>query len=230
MKIITLLVMGIAFFSCASQKNIHQETILVDSKKTDCMGMVMMKCMSIKHLNKKDAKWEPLFGKIEGFTYEEGFTYKLKVSIEKLPDHLVPADASNLKYKLIDVLNKTKEEVITEKESKITDKKWNLTHLESEKIAKKSDKRPTLYFEIKGKNNAISGVGACNNFSSVVEKLNNTEFIVADRMITTRMGCMDNNLEYRYFQKLVAAKTYTLKNNQLYLLDKDNKEILRFSN
>ena len=43
-------------------------------------------------------------GEIEGFDYVEGFTYKLKVKIVKISNP--PADASSVKYVLVEVLSK----------------------------------------------------------------------------------------------------------------------------
>ncbi len=45
-----------------------------------------------------------LYSQIEGFEYQPGFIYKLKVKEEKMRD--VPADASSIKYTLLKVLEK----------------------------------------------------------------------------------------------------------------------------
>lgn len=55
------------------------------------------------------SKWEAFpMGKIEGFEYESGYLYVLKVNKYKIKNP--PADGSSIGYKLLEVLSKTKEE------------------------------------------------------------------------------------------------------------------------
>lgn len=47
------------------------------------------------------------YDQIQGFDHEPGYVYKLRVNTTKLPRKDVPADASNLKHELVEVLEKT---------------------------------------------------------------------------------------------------------------------------
>ncbi|REC64680.1 hypothetical protein DRF59_19890 [Chryseobacterium flavum] len=63
-----------------------------------------MKCMQVKE-NASDS-WTNFYSTIEGFTYEPGYEYVLKVKTEKIENP--PADASSIKYILTEQVSKTK--------------------------------------------------------------------------------------------------------------------------
>lgn len=66
---------------------------------------VMAECLLVqKNKNRIEGEWKYLYSKINGFELEEGYIYKLKVKEEKLEN--VPADASSIKYTLIEMLEK----------------------------------------------------------------------------------------------------------------------------
>nr|WP_317207113.1 DUF4377 domain-containing protein [Chryseobacterium arthrosphaerae] len=55
---------------------------------------------------KASDSWENFYSNIEGFTYEPGYEYVLKVKTEKIANP--PADASSIKYTLVEQVSKTK--------------------------------------------------------------------------------------------------------------------------
>lgn len=75
-------------------------TLYVDSKLADCVGVSPQKCMLIK--DDPNSDWQMFYDKIEGFDYQEGTKYKIKVKITDVENP--PADASSLKYTLIKIL------------------------------------------------------------------------------------------------------------------------------
>lgn len=54
-------------------------TLWVDDKLVDCEGDHPMKCMRTRR--SKDGEWELSYAPIEGFTFEEGHTYELRVDM-----------------------------------------------------------------------------------------------------------------------------------------------------
>lgn len=78
------------------------KTFLVDSQLYDCMGVAPMKCMKVKEL--PSGEWSLFYQNIEGFDYKTGTEYTLKVKVTDIPNP--PADASSVKYTLIEVLDK----------------------------------------------------------------------------------------------------------------------------
>lgn len=79
-------------------------TYTIASRQGDCVGVAPQKCMLIK---KEGAEgWEFFYSNIEGFQYEPGYEYVLKVREEK--KNPVPADASSIKYVLVKEVSKVK--------------------------------------------------------------------------------------------------------------------------
>ncbi|OAT20255.1 DUF4377 domain-containing protein [Proteus myxofaciens] len=82
--------------------NDKTKTLLVDSQLYDCVGVAPMKCMKVKEL--PSGEWSLFYQKIEGFDYKSGTEYTLKVKVTDVEN--VPADASSIKYTLVEVLDK----------------------------------------------------------------------------------------------------------------------------
>ncbi|TKD08934.1 DUF4377 domain-containing protein [Polyangium fumosum] len=51
-------------------------------------------------------EWERFYGRIEGFPYEEGYAYELRVKREPVANP--PADASSVKTRLVKIVSKKK--------------------------------------------------------------------------------------------------------------------------
>lgn len=80
------------------------ETLYVNNKLVDCVGVGPQKCMQTRTSPK--GEWTLFYGGIDGFRYEPGYRYKLKVNVSKIKNP--PMDSSNLKYSLVKVLSKKK--------------------------------------------------------------------------------------------------------------------------
>ncbi len=70
---------------------------------TACIGVVAMECLRVKE--EGEANWQLFYNHIEGFAYEEGFQYTLRVKVEEVASP--PADGSSLRYTLLEVVEKT---------------------------------------------------------------------------------------------------------------------------
>lgn len=105
MSSIPILVSMSIFFSIFFFNAIADETkvILVGPILVDCVGVGPQKCMIFKENN--STKWHMFYDQIEGFNFEEGISSKLEVKVSDVSD--VPADASSLKYSLLEILDKT---------------------------------------------------------------------------------------------------------------------------
>ena len=68
----------------------------------DCVGVGPQKCMQVK--TEPDADYQYFYDQIEGFDYEEGYEYELSVQVESVENP--PADASSIKYTLIEIVDK----------------------------------------------------------------------------------------------------------------------------
>ncbi|MBT2622295.1 MULTISPECIES: DUF4377 domain-containing protein [Chryseobacterium] len=81
-----------------------EKTFIVGPQTADCTGVAPMKCLQVKE--KASENWTNFYSNIEGFTYEPGYEYVLKVKTEKIANP--PADGSSIKYTLINQVSKTK--------------------------------------------------------------------------------------------------------------------------
>lgn len=81
-----------------------EKTIIIGPETADCTGVAPMKCLQVKEST--NGKWTNLYTNIEGFTYEPGYEYVLKIKEEKAENP--PADGSSIKYILIKEISRTK--------------------------------------------------------------------------------------------------------------------------
>ncbi|MDM1715536.1 DUF4377 domain-containing protein [Thiopseudomonas alkaliphila] len=82
---------------------IHK-TLYVKESLVDCVGGAPMKCMQVR--DDSNQEWTYFYSNIQGFNYEPGYRYKLKVKVENVENP--PADASSKRYILISIDEKTK--------------------------------------------------------------------------------------------------------------------------
>lgn len=86
----------------ACQSTPATETLYIQDKLADCIGVAPMKCMQVR--GQPGESWSLFYQQIEGFTFEPGYRYQLEVTKERLTD--VPADSSSLRYRLVKVVSK----------------------------------------------------------------------------------------------------------------------------
>ncbi|WP_415327687.1 DUF4377 domain-containing protein [Chryseobacterium sp. MMS23-Vi53] len=90
--------------TASNASNGDEKTFIVGSQTADCTGVAPMKCLQIKE--NASGNWTNFYSNIEGFTYEPGYEYVLKVKTEKIANP--PADGSSIKYTLVKQVSKTK--------------------------------------------------------------------------------------------------------------------------
>ncbi|WP_323885915.1 DUF4377 domain-containing protein [Aeromonas caviae] len=100
------LLLSSALLLSACQSAPTTETLYIQDKLADCVGVAPMKCMQVR--SQPGESWSLFYQQIEGFTFEPGFRYQLEVSKEQLADVPadVPADAPSLRYQLIKIVSK----------------------------------------------------------------------------------------------------------------------------
>jgi heat shock protein HslJ len=208
-KMIVILMTTI--LSTCSEKT-ENKTIWVNSYKTDCVGVGPMKCMLVK--TEKDADWTNFYQKIEGFDYQPGYKYELEVKVDTLDKATLPADASSLRYTLVNEVSKE-----VDRSLRVNDI-WVL-----EKIAgvELDSLRPQM--EINVAKSKLSGKGFCNRIMGSVKKLTDTELEFGE-ILSTRMACPAMDKEAKYTEALNNTKFYNLENNRLTLLSVEKNELL----
>jgi len=208
----SLLILTFFLTSCEEEK-----TVYVASQLVDCEGAAPQKCMQVKE-NKED-EWTFFYDTIEGFTYEEGFEYVLKVKISKIKNP--PTNTSSLSYTLLEVISKEKTAMnkkLTQNDTAI-DGEWSVTNL----VGFKNETGKSPHFTIKEKQ--ISGNTGCNSFGGSFES-NSSGLFKTGMLRMTKMYCAKTaKLETAFTTALSKSVRFSKNNNLLTVFDVD-KNIL----
>jgi len=191
-------VLATLFYSCQDEKIIFV---------ADQFGSCEEACLQIRENENDD--WINFSKNIEGFDYEQGYVYKLKVNIEK--------KGSDIAYTLLEVLSKSK----TKQSSKlnISDSEWTVTHIDG--FENKTGKSPVFTI----KNGNIQGNSGCNSFGGSFETDKKGMFNVG-MLRMTKMYCeayMD--LENTFTSALSKATSFQIDGDLLHVLNSEGKAV-----
>ncbi len=219
LKHISITCLVFTFLSCNSIKQ-DEFIYWVNSSKLECTGVGKMTCFQIQKSETLNlsGEWELFYSQIDGFDYEPGFIYKLKVKEEQLEN--VPADASSIKYTLIKILEKKKD-----KRLNVSDI-WVLETLNGKNISIDSF-RTLPQIELNIAEMRISGSDGCNNITGSISKMDN-EILEFGMLSQTQMACPDMKTPMEFSKTLTETKSYKKVKTQLILLNKSGEEILVF--
>lgn len=80
-------------------------TLIIGPEKVECVGLINpAECFQVKYSTDEE-EWGWFHTEIEGFTYEPGFVYELRVRTEKIENP--PTDSSNIRWILVEEVSKT---------------------------------------------------------------------------------------------------------------------------
>jgi len=77
-------------------------TLEVGPSRVPCTGEARTRCLRVRVL--PDTAWRLFSDSIEGFTFEDGYRWRLDVERRRVPNP--PADGSSLAYRLLRVVSK----------------------------------------------------------------------------------------------------------------------------
>ncbi|HSH01368.1 MAG TPA: META domain-containing protein [Anaerolineae bacterium] len=111
----------LAAFTAAEVKS-----LFVGSEQADCVGVGPQKCLLVK--DEAEGEYTYFYDSIVGFDWEAGYEYELLVSVVEINNPML-ADASSLRYKLVDVVSKT---AVAESEetAEVVGKTWQWLYFE----------------------------------------------------------------------------------------------------
>ncbi|MBJ7879456.1 META domain-containing protein [Gelidibacter salicanalis] len=181
--------------------------IYINNTLIACADGASEKCFQIKIT--EDGAWQAYPGTIEGFEYEEGLFYKLKVS-ENATDN-TSAEAELPSYSLVEVLEKSNTTLT------VDNGYWIVVDiLDTSKLPRNP------VFSVT--ENTIEGNTSCNKFSGTLEIDKHT--FKPNIVKSTEMGCNTLSVEQLFLKTLQEVERYKIEGDSLLLMDKHKKKII----
>jgi heat shock protein HslJ len=194
-----------------------EKTIYVGPTLVDCVGVGPQKCMLVKE-NPED-EYTMFYDQIEGFDYEAGYEYELRILVETIPDP--PADASSLRYTLIEVADRT---------PSLEGGSWALElYVDGDGQATEviADAEVTAEF----REGQLTGKAGCNQYSGSYEvtgdQLTTGPLAVTGMFCIQPQGIMEQ--EAQYLEALQRVAQYRIAGEQLDLVDGGGLVVLTYS-
>ncbi|MEM7112303.1 MAG: META domain-containing protein [Chloroflexota bacterium] len=208
----------------ATGSNENELTMYVGAETADCVGVAPQQCLLVKF--DPNASWEFEYDGIEGFDYEAGFEYELRVQRIDVPNP--PADGSSFYYQLVEVVNKTAvattveptpTEPTTPEEAPLAGTSWVLISYGPDASPQLSlpNSNVTVAF---GPNGELTGNGGCNSyFGSYTATTDGS--VQINEVAITEMACMEEGLmqqEMDFVATLTAVQSYIFTQHGLELV------------
>jgi heat shock protein HslJ len=176
-------------------------TLQVAASRIECTGVAQQLCLQVRESS--DQPWTLLYDAIEGFDYEPGFLYELRVKVEAVAN--APADASSLRRTLVAILSKTRAS------SALLGSTWRLSSINGREAL--AGVRVTAVFAAE----RVAGSAGCNRYfgGATVDGAQLNVGLLA----STMMHCGDVVMpqEHEYLSTLEKAKAYRILGSELRL-------------
>lgn len=108
----------------------------------------------------------------------------------------------------------------------VTDKYWKLIELNGKKITAEQQAKEANFI-LKSDENRIVGNGGCNSFFGTYQLLPGDRIQISP-LGSTKMACLDDNVEDEFLKVLTIADNYTLQNDTLSLNKAKMAPLARF--
>lgn len=182
------------------------ETLYVAPFWKTCQGVGPMLCLQTRATS--EGEWQLFYNSIAGFTYEPGYLYQLKVKMSTVANP--PADASSLRYTLVEIVSKT---AVEQSAQDLTGSSWKLVTLQGSPVS--GDEAITLEFLADGK---LAGSAGCNRYGGGYT-LQGVAFQTG-ALFSTKMACPEPAMqqETAYLQALDAMRYAQVSDGKLLLV------------
>ena len=206
---VTLVAVGLLVALGSAGSPPEDTTLLVGPELVDCTGAAPMKCLQVKE--SPERPWRLFYSPIEGFSHEPGYEYELRVRVTAVPNP--PADASNRRYSLIEVVER-RPAASAAGRGGLEGPVWRLRRLGGrDETAVSAGKGVTVRFE-RGR---VAGVSACNQFSGTYRIEEGS--LVLGPLAGTMMACPEPamTLEQVFREAFAGRMDYKVEGDLLML-------------
>jgi len=199
------------------QKKGFEKIFWINSTKITCEGVGKMSCLQIKRGEDFETlRWESFYSNIEGFEYQPGYIYKIKVSENQKEN--VPEDASLFEYELVEIISKEQDKFLS-----ITGI-WLLQQVNGKGVGLHPNE---VVLEINSSQQKFSGKAICNEINGTIKYIEDNKITIS-KVISTRKMCPNLELETEYISALQSVEEFNIEANELRLLDLKGKTILSY--
>jgi heat shock protein HslJ len=200
------------------------QIIFIAPELKECVGVGPMECMQMA--DSKDGPWSLFYNQIEGFTFEPGFLYELRVRSEQVANP--PADESSIRYILEEVVSKSDVEA-TPAADGLAGSNWTLNEISLNQdgvlTAPVGERPVTIEFQ----DGRAAGNATCNRFTGGYTA--DASALSFGPAASTRMLCPGDDLnaqEFAFFQVLQLTSSYTIVDDTLTLLSAEGVTLASF--
>ena len=198
-----LLLIGCAAIS-AEETESTEKTIFVGAEKVACQGAGPQECYLIKENTADD--WEFFYDEIDGFNWEPGFEYELRIQETQIANP--PADASSIAWTLIEVVEKTAVTPTPDTNTALTDLIWVLQNTDQPLLP---DTTITIEFSADGQ---VNGSAGCNSYFGSYSL--DSDSLITSPIGSTQMWCEGiMEQESAFLQMLQTATGLTVTETEL---------------
>lgn len=219
----------IAASSCNKEDKSQTETWWVNSARVDCVGAGPMTCYQIQKSDEiESGKWQLFYDEIQGFDYQPGYLYQIKVEILKKSEP-IPADASSMTFKLIEVLQKKADQrlALTNIWKILHVGKFNNPTSVQNLGSLTSENRSPFVFQFDGAQSTYFGDTGCNTVRGSFT-LSEGNGILFGKGASTMKACPDMEVELEIQKVLPRIRSFEIENGRLYLRDEGGQILMSF--
>lgn len=96
------IILIVLFVIIGCNRGEHTETLIIGPYKVDCVGAFEQECYL--EFNEESQEWHFFYEGIQGFDFEPGFIWTLKVSLHEREEGI--QDVGRYEYRLVEILDK----------------------------------------------------------------------------------------------------------------------------
>lgn len=196
----------------------------VNSYRVACVGVAPMSCLQVKRGEQATGDWQNFYGGIEGFNYRPGDLYRLLVRETQLPPEQVPADASSIRYELVEVIEQAPDPRLAIQDI------WVVERIDG---ADRDTFHPASgaelpYIEFNIPRGEYLGNDGCNAIRGQIVLLGPQELRLDPAVNADAATCGDGDLQPALLNALDRVAYWRREGLTLMLLDADNSEVIAF--